>query len=192
MQSTTDTPFAPPRLNSTRKLPGWVDALGTWFLPSDPRAATAEPYFDWLLDTGSLTARLKARSAGNFEVELADQGWISIEDTALRSRFGPVVAEHEFWSRKVALKGAGFDWVFAHTLIPQHALRGELADILSLGTTPLGEWLFAQAALKRSPIELCRIGSNTWGRRSWFYLASKPVLVVEYFLPSLLGDSPSR
>jgi chorismate-pyruvate lyase len=30
------------------------------------------------------------------------------------------------------------------------------------------------------------VGSDTWARRSLFYLFSKPVLVAEFFLPHLL------
>jgi len=59
-----------------------------------------------------------------------------------------------------------------------------------LGEKPLGEYLFNQAGLTRSDIEINKIDEQSWGRRSWFFLNSKPILVTEYFLPSLFLKGP--
>ena len=88
--------------------------------------------------------------------------------------------------------GNGEPWVFAHTLIPKHSLGGDLGDVILLGEKPLGEYLFSQRGLSRSEIEVTKVDEESWGRRSWFFLESKPVMVAEYFLPSLLRQNPSK
>jgi len=147
---------------------------------------------DWLFDSGSLTARLKTLSEGKFAVEVVDESWLVFPELRFRSRFGPVAPEHRFWSRRVVLLGNGVPWVFANTLIPTHSLGGDLEQIIRLGTRPLGEYLFSQPELSRSEIEIKEIAEQSWGRRSWFFLNAKPVLVAEYFLPALLRQIPPK
>ena len=162
--------------------------------PVAGEAVTAMPANarDWLFDSGSLTARLKTLSEGKFAVEVVDESWLVFPELRFRSRFGPVAPEHRFWSRRVVLLGNGVPWVFANTLIPTHSLGGDLEQIIRLGTRPLGEYLFSQPELSRSEIEVKEIAEQSWGRRSWFFLNAKPVLVAEYFLPALLRQIPPK
>ena len=162
--------------------------------PVAGEAVTAMPANarDWLFDSGSLTARLKTLSEGKFAVEVVDESWLVFPELRFRSRFGPVAQEHRFWSRRVVLLGNGVPWVFANTLIPTHSLGGDLEQIIRLGTRPLGEYLFSQPELSRSEIEVKEIAEQSWGRRSWFFLNAKPVLVAEYFLPALLRQIPPK
>ena len=181
-------------------------SLVEWFVRGSPsitekadwpvagEAVTAMPANarDWLFDSGSLTARLKTLSEGKFAVEVVDESWLVFPELRFRSRFGPVAPEHRFWSRRVVLLGNGVPWVFANTLIPTHSLGGNLEQIIRLGTRPLGEYLFSQPELSRSEIEVKEIAEQSWGRRSWFFLNAKPVLVAEYFLPALLRQIPPK
>ena len=162
--------------------------------PVAGEAVTAMPANarDWLFDSGSLTARLKTLSEGKFAVEVVDESWLVFPELRFRSRFGPVAPGHRFWSRRVVLLGNGVPWVFANTLIPTHSLGGDLEQIIRLGTRPLGEYLFSQPELSRSEIEVKEIAEQSWGRRSWFFLNAKPVLVAEYFLPALLRQIPPK
>ncbi|MDC1391691.1 chorismate lyase, partial [Gammaproteobacteria bacterium] len=162
--------------------------------PVAGEAVTAMPANarDWLFDSGSLTARLKTLSEGKFAVEVVDESWLVFPELRFRSRFGPVAPGHRFWSRRVVLLGNGVPWVFANTLIPTHSLGGDLEQIIRLGTRPLGEYLFSQPELSRSEIEIKEIAEQSWGRRSWFFLNAKPVLVAEYFLPALLRQIPPK
>ena len=162
--------------------------------PVAGEAVTAMPANarDWLFDSGSLTARLKTLSEGKFAVEVVDESWLVFPELRFRSRFGPVAPGHRFWSRRVVLLGNGVPWVFANTLIPSHSLEGDLEQIIRLGTRPLGEYLFSQPELTRSEIEVKEIAEQSWGRRSWFFLNAKPVLVAEYFLPALLRQIPPK
>ena len=163
-----------------------------WPVAGETVAAMPANTRDWLFDSGSLTARLKTLSEGKFAVEVVDESWLIFPDLRFRSRFGPVAPEHRFWSRRVVLLGNGVPWVFANTLIPTHSLDGDLEQIIRLGTKPLGEYLFSQPELSRSEIEVKEIAEGSWGRRSWFFLNAKPVLVAEYFLPSLLRQIPPK
>lgn len=163
-----------------------------WPVAGETVAAMPANARDWLFDSGSLTARLKTLSEGKFAVEVVDESWLILPELRFRSRFGPVAPEHRFWSRRVVLLGNGVPWIFANTLIPTHSLDGDLEQIIRLGTRPLGEYLFSQPELSRSEIEVKEIAEESWGRRSWFFLNAKPVLVAEYFLPSLLRQIPPK
>jgi len=195
------------RSPSQADIPGSESSsLVEWFVRGSPsitekadwpvagEAVTAMPANarDWLFDSGSLTARLKTLSEGKFAVEVVDESWLVFPELRFRSRFGPVAPEHRFWSRRVVLLGNGVPWVFANTLIPTHSLGGDLEQIIRLGTRPLGEYLFSQPELSRSEIEVKEIAEQSWGRRSWFFLNAKPVLVAEYFLPALLRQIPPK
>ncbi len=140
----------------------------------------------WLFDSGSLTQLLIEKSHSNFRVEVVSQQWITLPSAAVRSGFGPLSASHNFWSRKVVLVGNDKPWVLAHTLIPKYSLDSPLASVLELNEKPLGEYLFSHPDLIRSGMDITCFGSNSWGRRSLFYLFEKPIMVAEFFLPSIL------
>lgn len=186
-----------PSLTEPQALPDWFalnllvrETPGKWKAQHQLDAVPSLNCSQWLLDSGSLTARLKVLSAGGFSVEVIDELWTSLPDREFRLRFGPIAPDHPFWSRRVILSGNGEPWVLAHTLIPEHALGDDLGQLVRLGDKPLGEYLFNQAGLTRSDIEINKIDEQSWGRRSWFFLNSKPILVTEYFLPSLLLKGP--
>lgn len=126
------------------------------------------------------------KSNNRFRVELIAEEWIQIEQASLRSQFGPVNAEHRFWSRQVVLIGNDTPWVMAHTLMPEHSLCSPLKQVRELNTKPLGEYLFSHPDLIRSGLDIAAYGLDTWARRSLFYLFRKPVMVAEFFLPEIL------
>ena len=104
--------------------------------------------------------------------------------------------------RQVKLLCDGVPWVFARTVIPRPTVQGPQGRLIHLGNKPLGEVLFADKTMQRGEVELACIRpgqhlyelavseqavapSSIWGRRSVFYLSSKPLLVSEIFLPSI-------
>lgn len=119
-------------------------------------------------------------------MEVRAQEWLWLSNSDVRGRFGPLAAEHRFWSRKVALVGGNTPWVLAHTLIPEFSLSGPLGRVLELNEKPLGEYLFSHPGLIRSGIDITPLAGGAWGRRSLFYLFEKPIMVAEFFLPSIL------
>ncbi len=157
--------------------------------------------YPWLRDRSSLTARIKSacRCAG-FRVRVVRQGWgrpLYGEARLLRMRPGEIAIV-----REVELLCGGRSWVFARTLIPARSLCGSARRLAHLGDKPLGEVLFSDQRARRGVTQVARLlprhrlfgiavrelntkPAEIWGRRSLFFLSSKPLLVNEIFLPGI-------
>lgn len=149
---------------------------------------------DWLMDSGSLTLRLKQCWPDDFHLQLLQQRWgqPSPSERCL------LQLPQRRWAlvREVLLSGGGQPRVFARTLIPSRTLRLSCPKLSLLGVRALGETLFNQPALQRSAFTYGALPAHTfqpllagpnpnadvWGRRSLFYLAGEPLLVSEFFL----------
>ena len=150
-----------------------------------------------LLDRGSLTAQVRAQASNDFHVELLAQhnGRPSPEEAqalGMHRAAGAIVREVKLYADQRPL-------VFAHTVIPLASVRGKYRHLLQLGTRPLGAALFSDPHISRGPVELTCLHAGDllwdkvvadiktpayiWGRRSAFYLAGRPILVSEFFLP---------
>jgi chorismate lyase len=149
----------------------------------------------WLLDQGSLTAKLVSRSGGDFRVRVLRQ--TVARPLLSEQRLLGIPAGRQALVREVVLLGRGQPWVFARSLVPLTSLTGRLRRLRYLRDRPLGAFLFAQPDLQRGALEISRIrasqgyvpaevstGEPLWGRRSVFRLDNKPLLVSEVFLPS--------
>lgn len=147
----------------------------------------------WLFDQGSLTARLVAKSGGDFRVQVLAQRWAP--PTARERRALGLARRQRALIREVLLRGRGQPWVHARSVLPLALLRGRYRFLAHLGERPLGALLFRDPRLQRGPIEVakCRVpplpelrgstGVGAWQRRSLFYLGGQPLLVAEMFLP---------
>jgi len=184
LQSKADSNLLPE--NSSLDVPDISDSNLDWHSEGESRSLPTDAWRRWLFEPSSLTKLLIQKSAGDFRVEVRVQEWLQLPNPAVRSCFGPLAAEHKFWSRKVVLVGDNTPWVLAHTLIPEFSLTGPLKRVLELNAKPLGEYLFSHSDLVRSGIDITPIAGDSWGRRSLFYLFEKPVMVAEFFLPAIL------
>ena len=153
----------------------------------------------WLIDNGSLTARLKACYADfSLRPVLLKNGRAFIDESKL---LGLKVSQHAL-IREVTLMGNKQPVVFAHSVLPRASLRGVWRGLGKLGNQPLGAALFANSKVKRTPLEykklprqhpisvrLSRHMSNVpialWARRSVFQLNCAKILVTEVFLEQL-------
>jgi chorismate--pyruvate lyase len=168
--------------------PSWpgLDAAGLQWKPAAEVVPRPVPDLQsWLLDPGSLTARLKELAGPQFRVRVLEEGWVHHCSPALLQCFQPHVARQRMWSRKVLLQCGQTPWVAAHSLIPLSSMQGPLKRLRRLDERPLGEFLFREPSMQRFQLELTHDG-GIWGRRSLFYLHSRPLLVAEFFLPALL------
>ena len=155
----------------------------------------------WLLDPGSLTARLIKACPGRFQVRVLSQTWRAPLHNEIK-RLGMRERQMSF-IREVYLYCDDQPWVFARTVIPRTTLRGRQKHLAHLGSRPLGAVLFADPHMHRDEIEvtclqareqlyhkavvaLSQRPANIWGRRSVFYLNDKPLLVNEIFLPGIV------
>lgn len=169
------------------------------------RLAISQEYKHWLLDNGSLTAKLKQRSSGKFRVSVIKQSICPIPLSERRILSIP----NGQWAmtREVVLYGNNIPWVYARTVVPLSTLKGPLRRLHYLGNKPLGEQLFTDPSMQRDNMQAAlflpsqvpqdlyqaqtssKINASTWGRRSVFRLSSQPLLVSEVFLPSLIYSS---
>ncbi|MBN0985769.1 chorismate lyase [Amphritea sp. ZJ14W] len=141
----------------------------------------------WLLDRGSLTQHLVQASQGQFSVEVVRQLWGRPSRSEARAL--NIDPRQRVLIREVRLLGHGQPWVFARTIIPASTLTGKQRKLKGLGCRSLGSVLFRDPTMKRGPLQISRLmlncGDTAWARRSLFYLANKPLLVTEVFLPAL-------
>ena len=155
----------------------------------------------WLLDSGSLTDRLRQACPGAFRVRVLGQHWQRPRlDEARVLGMNPARGA---WVREVQLLCDGRPWVFARTVIPVTTLTGPQRRLVHLGNRPLGAFLFADPSLSRGPVELApvmmgqamysdavaglqREPAEMWARRSVFRISGKSLLVTEIFLPPLM------
>ena len=164
------------------------------------RSMLCGAYRKWLIDNGSLTARLKARYT-DFAVRpvLLKNAKAFTDESAL---LGLKVSQHAL-IREVLLIGNNQPVVFAHSVLPRASLRGAWNRLGRLGNKPLGATLFANPKVKRTPLEYKKLPRHQpismrvaehmqaspkalWARRSIFSLICAKILVTEVFLEELL------
>jgi chorismate lyase len=157
-------------------------------------------YRKWLIDNGSLTARLKARYH-DFAVQpvLLKNAKALVDESALLG----LKASQNALIREVILIGNNQPVVFAHSVLPHASLRGAWRGLGKLGNKPLGAALFGNPKVKRTPLEYkklpryhpisMRVTEHVstkqkvlWARRSVFQLNCAKILVTEVFLEQIL------
>jgi chorismate--pyruvate lyase len=171
-----------------------VQMTATWQMPST--TIISKTLRDWLLDPGSLTARLKTYSK-KFRVEVLGQ---RIETCSAEEANDDILAGDQVMVREVLLYCDDTPQVFARSLLPLKSLTGEQQQLADLGTQSLGQVLFNHPDLLRKKIEIAEFDAQStvaeiaehlslavvkpmWGRRSVFMLDAKPLMVAEVFLP---------
>lgn len=109
----------------------------------------------WLLDPGSLTARLMARAHGRFRVRVTRLAWL--RPTLAEARELNMPASERALIREVVLEGEGEPWVIARSVIPRGSLVGRNRQLQRLGSRPLGAFLFRDPTLQRRAVHFVRI-----------------------------------
>ena len=187
-----------------------VTLTGQWQSANDENTSLlSEILKDWLLDEGSLTARLKS-NCEKFQVKVIgeQQQLCSVAEACKHIKAGePILV------REVILYCDKVPQVFARSLLPLTSLTGQEQVLAHLGEQPLGQVLFSNPSLQRLQLELSIFPSDSsvailatklaakcshdtssvnvpvtpnkalWGRRSIFMLDNKPLMVAEVFLP---------
>ena len=150
-----------------------------------------------LSEIGSLTERLRTKAGRGFHVQLLKQGSIPLnaEDAEMLG----VPPGSAAFERQVYLCGPE-PWVYARSLAAGDGERW----LKELGTTPLGEKVFAERDARRGPILATQIGPGhplyreataglayeysrpLWARRSLLTVNGAAILICECFLPGLV------
>ena len=149
----------------------------------------------WLLETDSLTQRLKTIHGQNFSVQVLQHHWqhAFIDEARL---LGQNYHRYQL-VREVILFGGFQPLILARTIIPASTLRVAERKLNHLGSRPLGEVIFAypdlriqqrqfshlQHSLVQNSLQIADT-DDLWGRRSIYEIHQHPLLVAEYFLPA--------
>lgn len=154
----------------------------------------------WLIDTDSLTRRLRSECGGGFRVEVIEQRW---QRPMFSERMALGLSDQVFaLVRQVRLFCGEYPLVYARTVMPDATLKGARRRFAHLGNRPLGAMLFSDRRIVRNGMEVARIepgrrlyraavgdgqaaGEDIWGRRSIFLIDGRPLLVSEIFLPAI-------
>ena len=163
--------------------------------PADVGPAWAQ---SWLTDQCSLTSRIQAICRRGFRVQVRHHGLRAVPDYAAPSlELKPTepVLERQVW-----LCDGNTPLVFACSLLPECALMDDYAELKTLGSRPLGHWLFSEPVLQRAPMQYAAyseqeipavspdVGGPVAARKTLFLGAKKPFLVSEFFLPGLAAQ----
>lgn len=156
---------------------------------------------DWLLDPGSLTARLKCHGQ-QFRVQVLGQRIQTCDEAEAND---DITAGEPVLVREVLLYCDDMPQVFARSLLPLSSLTGAQRQLAHLDTQSLGQVLFNHPNLLRKKIEVAVFDQHSsvanlahylalenaqqvlWGRRSVFVLDGKPLMVAEIFLPNAIA-----
>lgn len=156
--------------------------ISAWAEPADVSLPAA--LSPWLCEMSSLTRRLRSRFA-DFSLELLGCHEVVLSDPEQQWLGGGLGL-----CREVILHGGGQPCVYGWTLSPKYPDE----PLSGLGSTPLGELVFAHSQAVRTHLAVARfaVADNPWspaailwGRRSLLRLAQTPLLVHELFLPGL-------
>jgi len=160
---------------------------------------------DWLSTKGSLTAKLRLLCPDLEVIILSERLEIPLVNETQSLGLQPNEA---VWVRCVVLKGQGKNWIYARTVIPNFSETNPWAHLQKLGNKPLGEVLFQDKSVKRTPFTFATQSLETWpyltghlgadtakktgyARRSKFTQQGVPLLLTEVFLPGLLEEQTS-
>lgn len=153
-----------------------------WSTKNQIPAIGLSPFWrDWLLDHGSLTARLS--NLGRFSVRIVRQYYG--QPTQLERQRLALTHSARVWVREVVLSVDEVALVYARTAVPLTTLRGKECRLQNLGEKSLGSYLFTQPDLHRQPLAVSHCNPNAlgleWCRHSVFTLGQKPLMVSEAF-----------
>ncbi len=151
----------------------------------------------WLHEKTSLTQRLRDEW-GVVSVQVLFECW---QAPFLSERQKLQVPENRLCLvREVVLLSHHTPLILARTVIPRATLLATQGNLARLGTRPLGEILFSSTSLQRQWLDIAQISPEkwkcasssffieapVWGRRTRYSINKHPMLVSEFFLPSLL------
>lgn len=179
-------------LNFHLKTSEWV-SCDQYFTPPMPHN-----HWNGLLFQGSFTEHLRKITKNKIEHRLKFAGWAhpNIEECLPLS----INPHNRSWIREIEWVHRHSIWVFARVIIPEETALIQEASLTKIGETSLGQLLFSDPDLIRSPFEICRIPYNhiyrqianagndippkeLWARRSIFHFHKKPLMVIEVFKP---------
>jgi len=168
-----------------------------WIAPTSVRYQTLPCTLkSWLHEDTSLTQRLRDEW-GTVRVHVLLECW-HVPYLAERKRL-QLPENRLCLVREVVLLSGNKPLILARTIIPRATLMATHGNLAKLGTRPLGEILFSTPSLERQWLGVSHILPDKWklaqspflvekplwGRLTRYSIKKQPMLVSEFFLPSL-------
>lgn len=113
----------------------------------------------WLLETGSLTAKIR-QTCPEMRVVVLSEKW-QVPLAAERNKLGLKQSEHA-WVRCVVLMCGEQPLIYARTVIPSCTQGNAWYALKQLGNRPLGEILFQLKTMQRTPFLLTKLPLHSW------------------------------
>ncbi len=168
-----------------------------WIAPTSVRYQTLPCTLkSWLHEDTSLTQRLRDEW-GTVRVHVLLECW-HVPYLAERKRL-QLPENRLCLVREVVLLSGNTPLILARTIIPRATLMATHGNLAKLGTRPLGEILFSSPSLERQWLGVSHllpdkwkltqspfsVEKPLWGRLTRYSIKKQPMLVSEFFLPSL-------
>ena len=169
-----------------------------WIAPTPVRCKALPPTLQsWLHEKTSLTQRLRDEW-GVVSVQVLFECW---QVPFLLERKRLQLPENRLCLvREVVLFSGNTPLILARTIIPRATLMVTHGNLAKLGTRPLGEILFSSRSLERQWLGVSHllpdnwklsqspvlVDQPLWGRLTRYSIKKQPMLVSEFFLPSLV------
>lgn len=147
----------------------------------------------WLNESESLTQRLR----NQFE-NIRVQVLFEKQETPFLTEWQTLNLPEKRYClvREVVLLSNQTPLILARTVIPAKTLKITQGNLARLGSRPLGEILFSAPSLERESYGITKVEPTLWatdfdiitplwGRRTQYSICKQPMLVSEFFLPSL-------
>ncbi len=138
----------------------------------------------WLLEQGSMTQLLR-QECDALTVNLLSLSPATWHDLSQNER--EQLTPNEYLVREVVLLGDGVAWLYGRTILPLSKFPVAVEkQVMGLGSTPLGEYLFKQENVHRDALQFAKITTEAQtllARCSRLWLDDVPMLVSELFLP---------
>ncbi|EKD77381.1 MAG: hypothetical protein ACD_42C00351G0002 [uncultured bacterium] len=140
----------------------------------DARAlrAMTPPIQRWLTNTNSLTKRLREWTDNEITLRLLFNDWENEKQTQ--------------WIRKIEWRFQNERWVTGIVAIPARTAHANNDELTQLKEKPIGELLFQDPTLTRSPFLFFQVNEDAIARQSTFHFRGNPLSVTEIFHPEFL------
>lgn len=183
------------------------NSYGSW-LPSNRLSKELLPqrHLQYFIDPRSSSKWLReiTNNQIEFRLVLAEWGHANLEECLMLN----IIPNTLVWIREVEWVYQDTLWVYARVVIPETSLVKEAKKFTEIGSQSLGDILFTDPCLKRSPFEICRLTQNhpyymyackdinwfpkeLWARRSIFHFHNQPLLINEIFTPAFFQFNPT-
>lgn len=154
----------------------------------------------WLLDLNSMTQAMR-RITSDIRVDIIHQSWQ--RPTASEAKYLVIEPLSSVLIREVYLLADETVWMYARTVIPAAAFKGQEHDLLqALNHRPLGDILYQQPGIYRQQLEITRLcafqpefqhviakypcqATILWGRRAQFRVFDSRLSVSEILFPEI-------